>query len=309
MRVLLAVVLIAVTGPYELGAQIEEVPGAELAKGSTCIVRIPGSFLKSKLSFMGATRWTATVAASATGDLGAIVNGDPRWQTAGFPSLQSVDVDSIKRDSDKKAEVRLRDKEKVLDVRLTLEGGDLKKLFAAACASPASIGPYKDSIYLQLATKFFGDTPLAKLSDARKVALAAYAHATARGTTLGGETYKDNLYLVVDLGLYGSEYNSLRLNQQQRIARVINESMLVALKAFASVVADHQDVYGVKFMVGIGHRPFTQTTGTEIDALEVFVPAAEIKRFADADITSQALIDKSVLIVNRNRIEVRLSDS
>jgi hypothetical protein len=43
--------------------------------------------------------------------------------------------------------------------------------------------------------------------------------------------------------------------------------------------------------------------------VEIYTPSADIKRFADADITSQALIDLSVVIVNSNRVEVRFSGS
>jgi hypothetical protein len=40
----------------------------------------------------------------------------------------------------------------------------------------------------------------------------------------------------------------------------------------------------------------------------MFVPLAAAAKFKDADISAQSLIDSSVVLVNNNRFDIKLSD-
>jgi hypothetical protein len=96
---------------------------------------------------------------------------------------------------------------------------------------------------------------------------------------------------------------------KQRVAKAPDSGLLVALKAFAGELSELELIQGVKLTLAIAHRSFAEHGPAQFDEVEVYAPAAEIRRFADADITSQGLLDKSVIIVNSNRTEVKLSDS
>jgi hypothetical protein len=47
----------------------------------------------------------------------------------------------------------------------------------------------------------------------------------------------------------------------------------------------------------------------EIDSLEIYAPLSLIRKFSESEITSQQLIDGSVVLVNSNRIQLSLSQS
>jgi len=147
------------------------------------------------------------------------------------------------------------------------------------------------------------------LPDDKRLRILAFAHMAAGSATIGSETYKDKLYLVVNLGESDTVYNELKLNQAARVAKVMNEKLLTVLKALASPIADVAGIYGLKIEFQVPHRNFLNAgTYAETDKLEAYVPADAVKKFADADITSQQLVDGSVVIVNDNRVQVGLSE-
>ena len=69
--------------------------------------------------------------------------------------------------------------------------------------------------------------------------------------------------------------------------------------------------HGVKLVIRIPFRSFLEPSSTnEIDEFIVYAPYELIRQFAQADITSQALIDVFPLVIcNDNRMEVALTES
>jgi hypothetical protein len=210
----------------------------------------------------------------------------------------------------KDAEVELKSTVPKSNLKLKLLFvGDAQKLFPQVVARKDDADAYRKEAYAALGSKFFTG-PLAALPEDKKTALLTFAHVAAQGTKMGSTTYKDHLYLVVDLGEDDTVYNELRLNQAQRLNRVMNDKLLMILKAFALPVRDVADIYGLKLEFAIPHKSFGETYATpETDKLEVYAPADLIRKFAEADITSQQLLDGSVVIVNSNRVQVALSGS
>jgi hypothetical protein len=289
--------------------------GPTLRQGTRVLLTLPLGFLKEDTHFSGwnasmkTTSLDALIEAAAPGTVS--VQGDSEWKLSGFPSLLEMEVKNIRYEGGKhRTRVDVKTPLKS-EVRLFFAGqqGDAPGLFAAVTIDPSEKESYLKATYAALAKHFLASGPLASLSEEKQTTLVQYAHITAHGARIGTTNYKDKLYLVVSLPAMDTVFNDLRMNRAQRVARVLNDSLLVAMKAFASVVADVESVHGLKLELAIPHRPFTQATGTELDSIEIYAPSAEIKRFAEADITSQELIDKSVVIVNSNRTEVRLSES
>jgi hypothetical protein len=289
--------------------------GVELKQGTRALLTIPPGSFREDTHFSG---WSSSmkktsldVLVEAAGPGGVAVNGDSAWRVSGFPAFLEIEVKRISYDGGKR---RTRvDVKTPLDIEVRLffggQQGDAQALFAAVTVAPSAKAAYLRSAYETFAKHFFASGPLSALPDEKQIALVRYAHATAQGAKVGTTIYKDNLYLVVSYGSWSTVYNDLRMDQVQRVSRVLSDRLLSAMKAFGSVVADVPGVYGLKLEVGIPHRPFTRETGTQTDNVEIYTPSADIKRFADADITSQALIDLSVVIVNSNRVEVRFSGS
>lgn len=286
-----------------------------LRPGAHALLTFPSASFKEDTHFSGwspsASKTPLDVVVEASGPSAASVSGDPEWRLSGFPCLLEIEVKKVSYDGGKhRTRVDVKTELKS-EVRLFFAGqeGDAPRLFKAVTIAPSERDSYLRATYAMFAKHFFADGPLASLSEEKQITLVRYAHLTAHGAKIGTTKYKDQVYLVVSLPALTTVFNDLRMNRQQRVARVLSDSLLVTLKEFASVVADVESVYGLKLELAIPHRPFTQSTGTQLDACEIYAPSAEIKHFAEADITSQALIDKSVVIVNSNRIEVRLSES
>jgi hypothetical protein len=125
------------------------------------------------------------------------------------------------------------------------------------------------------------------------------------------EEYKATVYLVIDLGTYDSVFNTLRMSQPSRLARVINEKVLSLVKDFYKLIAidDRREVGGIKTKIKIPYKAFTDKNASpSYDDLLVYIPLAMIKKFIDDDITSQQLLDNSVVIVDNNRVQVSLAE-
>jgi hypothetical protein len=145
---------------------------------------------------------------------------------------------------------------------------------------------------------------LANLPEPMKLSLFGMV-CTGQGT-LSTEVFKGRTYLGVTLGDDGTVYNTIQLNQSARVAKVINERLLDDIKAFRDV-ASLAGIDGVEFTVRIDFRNFVSEQTATSDKLQLYMPLVLANRFADQDITSQQLMDGSVVILNGNRVEVSLT--
>jgi len=278
-----------------------ECADAVLRNGEQIVLKLPSKYIDvTRSKWTGKSTFVVDVAPG--GPTGVIVSGDPDWQVGGFPSLTQFTVSKVKKD-----EVELQTLSG-LKIRLNFLGGSPESMFGKVAAPLAGRDAYRREAYAALSTKFFTG-PLAALSDAKKDLLLAFAHTTARGTTVGSETFKEKLYLVVNLGGTDVVYNELKLNQAARVAKVMNERLLTVLKAFAAPVADVTDIHGLKLEYSIAHRNFLSASSvSDYDKLEIYAPSDAIHKFSGADITSQQLVDGAVVIVNDNRVQVALAE-
>ena len=240
---------------------------------------------------------------------GVTVNDDANWRVAGFPPMSEHKIDKISVDPQTGATViRLTLADEYATYRMFFDKGKVNELLPMVVATKDEISAYREEVYVMLGKAFFDGTPLATLSDGQKRALCMYANVTANGTKIGCLTYKENLYLTVDIGRDSNVYNDLKLNQVQRVAKVLNERLLAVLKAFTIPVKDEMNIYGLKLEMLIPHKNFLdENTAAFTDKLEIYAPIDLILKFAEADITSQEFIDGCVVIVESNRISVPLA--
>jgi hypothetical protein len=281
---------------------------AKPIKGAIVFLKVPYSCFKVTVSSW--TGYSTYNAAVKTVENGITINLAADWRLSGFPPMTEYKVKKVKTDSQTGAtEVEL-ESDTLPNVKLTFGRGKATELFPQVVATKDEVDAYRKEAYALLATKFFDGTPLAGLSDSQKMALCMFANVTANGTKLGSVTYKENLYLFIDIGSDGNVYNDLKLNQVQRVAHVINERLLAVLKAFTIPVKDEMKIYGLKLEFVIPHRSFADESKVNFnDKLEIYAPIDLILQFADADITSQQFIDGCVVIVEGNRISVPLASS
>jgi len=296
-----------------IGLLILPLPGLAQArpiKGEVVYLKVPTSLFGYKVLLRSWNCLTAEVKPS--GD-GVTVNGQVGWQTMAFPPMTEHKIRMIKDNSANKdwpsgsttVELTLSD---ALTLRFYFPKGQAAKLFPQVFATKDEVDPYRANIYKILAAKFFDGTPLASLTDSQKHDLCMFANVTANGSKMGAVTNKDNLYLLVDIGRDTVVYNDLKLNQVQRVAKIINERLLAVLKAFTIPVKDELNIFGLKLEFLIPHKSFLdESAEPSNDKLEIYAPIDLILSFADAEITSQEFIDKCIVIVESNRISVPLA--
>lgn len=284
-----------------------------LTKGQTVTVKVPASVFKvDGSSFGGATIFAASPQLQTDGTV--VFPGIDEWQTAGFPSLWEMKVEKVERKKEY-AQIELRSPLVYLKLRFPPQTESLQlargfsSLVAPGPKTSSAASDYRDAAYRLLAKQIFVDKLAAIPADAQ-AKLVRFAHETASATAIRSQTYKDNFYLVADLGRDTSVYNDLRFNQASVLAHVLNEKLLKTLKAFADPVKDLSLLYGLKIEFEIPHKSFLEEYAIPSTyKVQVFGPADLIRKFADADITNQQFIDGCVVIVDDNRVQVSLSAS
>lgn len=289
----------------------------QLKKGETVSIKVPFVFLQQEGFKMGMTSGKPIYVADVQSSTGGVsVAGETDWMLAGFPSLATLKIEKIKHEDKKRyTEIEMRNDGAVVKLRFigmqigpSLEAAFQQTVVWGASDSPAAKA-YLDEVYDATARASFSG-PLADMPHEIKKTVVIFAHATANGTKVGDEKYKDQAYLVVDLGSHNEVFNSLQLNRSQRVARIVDDRLLDVLKAFGRTIDNVASAHGVKLVYRVPFRSFLdQSSANEIDELTIYAPYELIRRFADADITSQDLIDGSVVICNDNRMEVSLSES
>ncbi|MBK5260657.1 MAG: hypothetical protein JJE51_13795 [Thermoanaerobaculia bacterium] len=240
-------------------------------------------------------------------DSGCALNGQKDWKTLGFPWL----VDGVvgKTFVDKKT------KKTVVDVKTDVGANvrivfpnpaDVDKGMTAVTLLPGeSREGYRAEMYKTIAKSVFtGD--LAGVPEDTQSRLLAFADAV--GSPLSTTKYKSGSYISIDVGDDGNVYNTLQMNQVQRVARSLREHIVPALKRLASDVSA-SSMTGVKIAFKVNFKNFLEKyASSSLDSVVMYVPAEALKQFADADISSQKLMDASVILVNGDRIEVSLSE-
>jgi hypothetical protein len=276
-----------------------------VANGTKVTLKFP----KKMLDVVASSGWSGTQygVEIVCDDTNCTVNGQKDWQTTGFPWLVEGAVGKTFVDKKtKKTIVEVRT-ESGSNIRLIFpNAGDVDRGVAAvALRSGESAEEYRTGIYKEIAkTVFSGD--LAVVPAESQSRLLAFADTV--GSTLSIAKYKEGTYLSVDVGDDGNVYNTLQMNQMQRTARSLREHIVPALKRLSGDVAA-SSMTGVKVAFKVHFKSFLDKYASpSADNVVMYVPAEALKQFADADISSQKLLDSSVILINDDRVEVSLAE-
>jgi hypothetical protein len=164
---------------------------------------------------------------------------------------------------------------------------------------------YYQSMFDSILEKEINKLPkeLAELPRNVKVSLLEEVNYQSIGIWI--EIFKEKKYIVCSYA-DGTEYNTNRVNQAERIARTI-QKYLPGIKRKGKLLLTAKEIEGVELKVKIAYRNFLDSSKTSYENLQIYVPMDSLKLFMDADITDQELIDKSILLMNESRVKVNLS--
>jgi hypothetical protein len=230
------------------------------------------------------------------------------WRSIGFPSTARYRVKSFRtvhhnntKNGYKELTLNLA---KDIDVRVyapVAQAQAMKTVVAPAIQADSALKVAYDTLGAQF---FVG--PLASFSPEERLVLLKFAHVTASGTKIAPETFKDVTYLSVSLPGSSSTWNNLVVNQSKRVGRLISEQ-LPLLKAFAKISLQHKGIGGLALIQSSRHGTAPYYTDVKVDKVIAYFPLDAMIKFAQADITSQQLINQSIILVNDDRVEVDLS--
>jgi len=278
---------------------------AKPVKGAIFYLKVPIEVFEAKQSIWSGLWLNATVQSSENG---VSINNVTDWRLSGFPPMTELKVKKVNVVGKYGlAEIELSAGDR-LSVKFAFEMGKGDQLFPEVLATKDEVDTYRTETYKLLAAKFFEGTPLAGISEEKKIMLCHFANVTANGKKVSTTLYKEKLYLLVDIGRDTSVYNEIRMNQIQRVAHVFNERLLTVLKGFTIPTGDDLNLFGLKLEFQIPHKNFMhEADEATYDKLEIYAPVDLIQKFAQAYITSQQFIDGCVVIVDGNRISVPLA--
>lgn len=307
-RAIVCSLLLVVSAAPAIAQKKEDVG---FAKGDSVVIGVPVPLLRASLS----GSYTLKLDADVRSQDGVIEIYDSAggtwrsdWRSLGFPPAGRYDVHKVAK------VYRYTHKAKFWEVTInTPTQGDFRIFVpedqpGAARGVIAPIGSADSVIqasYAAISARVFVG-PLEVFSESERTALLTYAHMTAVGSALGSEIFKGNTYLVIWLPGDGSTWNDLQVTRSQRVGRIINDQ-LALLKSFAAVVLPHGVIHGLKLQQRSRHGTAPYYTDSKSEVVEAYFPLDAIVAFANQDITSQALVDRSIILVDGNRVEVDLS--
>ena len=325
MRIFLTIsvlVLLAVPASAQIDAR----------KGEPFTLLVPWSVLYEDGYCAGCNDWSGAPILSANISPETIL-------TAEFPTLMELQFEKTNREQEY-VEAELRNQGVAVKLRFYTDRSSVQAEFDRAVSTGNANSQDTESrltkIYDRMATDVF-QGPLDLVPPDLRIGLLQYAHRSLGGADLGHATFRQGDYLIVNLGRDPSIYNTLQLNQSQRVARILNEGLLGPLKE-ASTALDGTGLAGVRLELVIPHRDFLSDSLAEEDKLILYALASsdaqafaeyedslsdslvdedklilyalasDAQAFAEYELTNQEFIDACVIIVNDNRIEVRLTD-
>jgi len=292
----------------------------EEEKAVTLIV--PPTAFESEAHAWTPTKHNTTVTCDADGRL--VLNGDVNWRNVALPMVMEGKIKEIKQ--------KRRDGYTLLVISGRPPGVEYDENFRfqirTSCTdwttsmdeivdlTSKSLDEYGVAVAERLAPYyqwqadhvFVGD--LGDVDRDLQIEMISVAHSFEPMTGFFSEVFRDRPYVGIDLGSSGVVYNTNQVNQNQRVAREITSRVFPLLKELAPIIRDAGGFdINVKLAVGYGYQSFLQQySAPSYDQVSLYLDPNRVILFAEYEITTQALIDAAVVLVNDNRVEVDLSE-
>jgi hypothetical protein len=220
------------------------------------------------------------------------------------PSVVSYKIDGIEQKKDI-TEVKLSKlNDKLVDLKLLFSfvGADFEKSFKEIFFI-GNLDDFSRSEYFSnvVFSQFLKGTRLENASKDSKAELLKSIGYDCNAL----KVYKQKLFLSLTF-IDDFEYNSNLVNETERVARTIRKSLSEIKLKFKQANAVN-GIDGLKAEATLKFRNFINETFADYESFEFYVPMDALKLFVEADITDQELIDKSIVLLNGNRVRVNLS--
>ena len=234
------------------------------------------------------------------------VNGDENWRALGWATMaQCVLAKTDKKKNTVIVEIRCG----IDNVNLTFDASvkDLNKAFKEVVYVGNLPGFLKSDYYLQEVEKrflpkvFSGKLEVIPLDMQRKL----IEFVNFEPARLGSEEYKGKFYLKIG-GADDFVYNSLQVNQSLRASLTVQKIIAMDIKETAPL-KEHKGLDGLKMEIKVFFKDFLREANPNFEDLSVYFTFEELEKFQKADITSQQLIDNSIVLINGNRVQVSLT--
>jgi hypothetical protein len=280
----------------------------DIERYRTVTLKIPAALIGFEKinAWRGTTNYTAYIQGLAGGKVAVNTRSD--WRAAGWPLMRNLRLEKVEQKSDY-TEVELRQGGE--NVKLRFQGvKDLNAAFAQV-VYPGNTESFESSDYYKtevidrfLPTIFKGR--LATIHFETQMLLLKGANYDLN--FVGGEEYKGKFYVVLR-DTTADVYNTLQLNQAARVSRVTEGTILTALRGTYKLIGGIEEIDGVKIEMRVLYKDFVNEhySAPHADDLHAYVPFSLIQEFDEAEITNQDLVDRSIFLVNGNRVKVSLT--
>lgn len=233
------------------------------------------------------------------------------WQSAGFPPIDTFDVRSIKvvrtqySGNSRLVEIKLGSGIPGLEYRFFASVPDARALSSLIVPRRKADSVMKAAYDAISEVIFVG--PLSGFSSDERVSILRFLHKKLGAIRVGHEEFKKVGYLTLSVAPVDTIWNDLKVSRAERIGRSL-ESYLRVVKAFAGISSTQATFGGLKLEQVIRHgTPLEEWKDEQRDAVDAYFPMAAILEFANADITSQQLLDRSIILINGDRVAIDLS--
>jgi hypothetical protein len=274
-------------------------------KGDKITLKMPGVvFGVGKVS-----RWNGktTLKADVTGATEKLaINGKSDWQNAGWPLMLTLKVQKLsqgKNGTELEAQVPDLYPAKAFALRFDPSANVDAVVYCGTAEEFEKSDYYAKEVADRFGRLLSEKLQLPHLTRDQTITLAKLADYQIDSITVN--EYKDQRYATFSLDSL-HEYNSIQLGQAARAARVIQDSFLTDLKLGYYGLKDVSGLNGIRIDMEIPYRDFVNESVSHHDSLTLYSAFEDLKKFADADITSQELIDRSTVLINSNRVKVSL---
>jgi len=202
-------------------------------------------------------------------------------------------------------QIELRSTKEWLKIQFPPEVADveaaLKELaFIGSVAQFEGTTYFLDKVFLPNQAKLFASLPELAQEDR----YAFFKLGVIRGFDVSSASFKGLGYVQVVIPATIT-FNTIRVSQEERVAQVIKEVILPEAKALLPC-ADGKPLGGLAFQLSIPAYNFVTGGETKFDDLIVYLKTDALKQFSANDITSQKLIDSTVVLLNNDRVEAKL---
>lgn len=291
------------------GAAAQDVQFKNLEK---VILLLPPGLTEGEKTTLGFRRRLITFEET---EKGLVVGGREDWKSSAFPQMAPCTAWKPRKFKDRPGWIRME-----LSCAghsngrfLIAKGEDpekVKPLFQQVLMPRSTSSEVKDA-YLREVGREIGrlvfQGPLASYPEEARVpfVLSFYAEGAR---TLEQEEYKDEVYLLADLGIHDEIFNTIQMKRSQRLARIFSEKLLSSLSSVSNGLEKIDGLGGIAFRIRVAYKNFVSEKEAGVDTVEVYAALEQAQKFANDDLTGQQFLDAVVVRVNDSRTEVRLSD-